>query len=174
MKAAHGEASAMLRALTSTTRSTTLVQHSTVRDEHARTAATRVVTPGVVTQSAARRRATRTSSNGSTDHASIVSCPQDTAAPVLRPARDDLGDVGPLVPERVVGLDQHLLLVHAPRRLLDVRPQVVVPPLAALLPDAPLVRQLARRDVELPRDRAPVALAVLFDEPAAGGRPWKV
>eukprot|EP00053_Salpingoeca_punica_P008611 m.77034 g.77034 ORF g.77034 m.77034 type:complete len:398 (-) comp14674_c1_seq9:234-1427(-) len=57
---------------------------------------------------------------------------------VVRPARQELGDLGPLVAEGVVGVQDDAVLLLCPGRLLDVRRQMVVPPFAALLADAAL------------------------------------
>ena len=75
------------------------------------------------------------------------------------PTRDDVGDVRPAVARLLVRRDEQRLLRLGPRAALDVRAQVVVPPLAALLADAP---------VQHPRDRAPLARAVLIHQPAQG------
>ena len=75
---------------------------------------------------------------------------------VLGAPRDELGDVGPLVADALVGLNQQRLLSGLPGVALDVGPQLVVPPLPALLADAPS---------KVPRNQAPVALTVLPDQP---------
>jgi len=62
-----------------------------------------------------------------------------------------------LVAQVAVRVDQHLLLGAAPGVALDVRPQLVVPALTALLADAP---------GEVLGYGAPVALAMLADQPA--------
>ena len=47
---------------------------------------------------------------------------------VVRAARQQLGDLGPLVAQPLVGLDDDAVLVLGPRRLVDARMQMVVPP----------------------------------------------
>ena len=57
---------------------------------------------------------------------------------VVRPARDQLCNLCPLVSPLLVRIVDHPIFLVRPRRLLDVRVQVVVPPLSALLPNPPL------------------------------------
>ena len=57
-------------------------------------------------------------------------------AVVVRPPWQQLGDLGPLVPEPGLGFVEDRLLFGAPRPLADPRVQMVQPPLPALLPVA--------------------------------------
>lgn len=68
-----------------------------------------------------------------------------------------LGHLGPLAAVRSVRQEQDPLLVQHPLHLQDVRVQVVVPALAALLAQAPLHEF---------SDEGPALRAVLLDEPA--------
>jgi hypothetical protein len=52
---------------------------------------------------------------------------------ILGAPRDLLGNVGPSVAQLLVHLDQALLFLLRPGVPLDIRPQLVVPPLPALL-----------------------------------------
>ena len=56
---------------------------------------------------------------------------------VVGPARKILGDLGPAIAELLVRVDDGLVLLRRPFVLLDVRVQVIVPALAALLTNAP-------------------------------------
>lgn len=67
--------------------------------------------------------------------------------------------------------DECPLLLLSPGVLAYVGAQVVVPALPALLADAALARGLVEAGVELARDAAPVALAVLRDQ-AVGEAGW--
>ena len=59
---------------------------------------------------------------------------------VVGPAGQVLGDLRPPVPQTLVGEEQQPLLLVAPLLLLDIRIQMVVPSLSALLPDSPCVQ----------------------------------
>lgn len=67
-----------------------------------------------------------------------------------------LGDLGPAVADLSVDVHQEAFLVMRPALLVDVWPQLVVPSLAQLLPDAPL---------ELWQQLAPAPHAVDLDQP---------
>ena len=54
---------------------------------------------------------------------------------VVGAAGEVFGDLSPPVAERLVGQEEDPLLVLAPVLLLDVRIQMIVPPLSALLAD---------------------------------------
>lgn len=54
------------------------------------------------------------------------------------PSREQLGDLGPAVSQHAVGFVDDEILLCGPGGLLHVRVEVVVPALAALLPQSPL------------------------------------
>jgi hypothetical protein len=76
---------------------------------------------------------------------------------VLSAPLNALGDVGPVVAQLLVCGNELRLLGGVPGIALDVRAQLVVPPLAALLADAAW---------KATGNKAPVAFAVLLDQPA--------
>lgn len=56
---------------------------------------------------------------------------------VVGAALQEGGDPGPFIPVKVVGLQQYAVLLLGPLILFDIRVQVVVPPLSALLAHPP-------------------------------------
>ena len=84
---------------------------------------------------------------------------------VVRSSRKPLGDLGPLVTEFFVRLAHDVFLILRPVSLVDVRVQVVVPALAALLARA------TRNIIDLAQavgDERPALGAVLTDHGADG------
>ena len=93
-------------------------------------------------------------------HEKLLDLPPHARVPVVldgvvRAPLEELGDLRPLVSEVLVLLHDDAVLLLAPRPLLDTGVQVVVPPLAALLPDAPR---------KLRRDHRPLLRAMLAHE----------
>ena len=76
---------------------------------------------------------------------------------VVAPAIEQLGDVGPLVAEDFVSVEDDLLLDVVYRRLLDARVQVIVPALTALLSCPTAYFVLTR---QLLRDECPALRAI--------------
>lgn len=78
---------------------------------------------------------------------------------VLSAAWNALGNVCPAIPQLLVNLYQQLLFVLSPSVPLDVRPQLVVPSLSALLANPPR---------KVSGNSTPVTFATLFHQPAGG------
>lgn len=57
---------------------------------------------------------------------------------MVLPSRKELGDLCPAVAEPFVGLVDDSVFFLSPRRLLDLRVEVIVPSLTALLPNPSL------------------------------------
>lgn len=57
---------------------------------------------------------------------------------MVLPPREELGDLCPAVAQPFVGLVDDSVLLLSPRRLLDLRVEVIVPSLTALLPNPSL------------------------------------
>lgn len=72
-------------------------------------------------------------------------------------ADTDLGDIGPAVAQLTMQSNQSSLFFHGPFFLINVRTQLVVPPLAQLLPNAPRKQG---------HQAGPAALTKLFHSPA--------
>ena len=74
---------------------------------------------------------------------------------IVGSAGDQLCNLGPLVSPLLVRVVDHSVLLVCPSSLLDVRVQVVVPSLPALLPDPTL---------QLLRNQSPTLRSILADQ----------
>ena len=79
---------------------------------------------------------------------------------VVRPAGDELGDLGPLVAPLLVRVVDDSVLLVGPGRLLDLRVEVVVPTFSALLSNAALQLLGCNKDYRLLSVHFPFVLIV--------------
>ena len=75
---------------------------------------------------------------------------------IFRPSRYQLCNIRPFITQFLMCVDQQLLFCLVPGVSLDIRSQLVVPPLSTLLADPPR---------EISRYEAPVSFAMLMNKP---------